>query len=65
MGNVHLNIFEKGIADAIDSDDFHAKVLSLEPSWEKLFPGFYKWFLTHRKKDFLQSVSSLQEKVQM
>ena len=38
---------------------------SLEPSWEKLFPGFYNWFLTHRKKDFLQGVSSLQEKVQM
>ena len=23
----------------------------------KDFPGFYNWFLTHNKKDFLQSVT--------
>ena len=28
----------------------------MEPRWEKLCPGFYNWFLTHRKKEFLQSV---------
>ena len=50
------NILEKGIADATDSGDFHAKLFSLEPSWEKLCAGFHNWFLTHRKKNFLQSV---------
>ena len=30
------DILEKGIANATDSDDFHAKLLSLKPSWEKL-----------------------------
>ena len=50
------NILEKGIADATDSGDFHAKLFSLEPSWEKLCTGFHNWFLTHRKKNFLQSV---------
>ena len=30
--------------------------LSLEPSWEKLCPGFYNSFLTHRRKTFLHSV---------
>ena len=50
------DILEKGIADATDSDDFHAKLLSLEPRWKELCPGFYNWFLTHRKKEFLQSV---------
>ena len=49
------DILEKGIADATDSDDLHARRLSLEPHWEKLCPGFYNWFLTHRKKEFLQS----------
>ena len=47
-------ILEKGIA--AHSDDFHAKLLSLEPRWEKLCPGFYNWFLIHRKKGFLLSV---------
>ena len=49
---------EKDIADATDSDDFHAKLLSSWPRWEKLCFGFYNWFLTHRKKEFLQSVIS-------
>ena len=39
-----------------DSDDFHAKLLSLEPRWKKLSPEFYNLFLTHCKKEFLQSV---------
>ena len=50
------DILEKGTVDATDSDDFHAKLLSRETRWKKLCPGFYNWFLTHRKKEFLQSV---------
>ena len=49
-------ILEKDTADATDSDDFHAKLFSLELQWEKLCRRVYNWFLTHRKKKFLQSV---------
>ena len=38
------DILEKSIADVTDSDDSHAKLLSLEPRWEKLCPGFYIGF---------------------
>ena len=44
------DILGKGIADATASDDFHARLFSLEPRWEKPCPGFYNWFLTHHKK---------------
>ena len=47
---------EKGIAEASDSDLFNARLLSLQPRWDKLCPGFYNWFITHRKKEFIQSV---------
>ena len=50
------DILGKGIADATASDDFHARLFSLEPRWEKPCPGFCNWFLTHRKKEFFQSV---------
>ena len=56
-------ILDKGIADGTDSDDFHAKLLSVQPCREKLCPGFYYWFLTHHKKSFSRVSSSLQEKV--
>ena len=49
------DILEKGIADATDSDDFYAKLLSLEPRWKKLTA----------RKSFSRVSSSLQEKVQM
>ena len=51
----HL-IFEKGIVDVTDSGDFHAKLLSLQLRWEKLCSGFYKWFSTHLKKQFLHII---------
>ena len=50
-------IFEKCIADAIDSDGFHAKLFSLQPPWEELCCGFYN-------KSFSRVSSSLQEKIQ-
>ena len=48
--------FQEGLADAEDSDDFNTKLLSLKPRWDKLCPGFYNWFLVHRKKEFIESV---------
>ena len=47
---------EKGLAEADDEDDFTAKLLSCQPRWEKLCSGFYDWFVTHRKRDFIASV---------
>ena len=47
--------FETGIADAADSDEFNSRLSALKPRWEKLCPGFFQWFLTHRKKDFERS----------
>ena len=48
--------FEMGIADATDSDEFNARLMSLQPRWGKLCPGFFQWFITNRKQDFLNSV---------
>ena len=49
-------IFEKRLADSVDSDDFSAKLLSLQPRWKKLCPGFYAWFTGQRKSQFISSV---------
>ena len=56
-GKREYNIFKTGLADTNDSEDFKAKFLSLKPRLKKLCPGFYNWFLTHHKKEFLQSVT--------
>ncbi len=50
------NLFQKGIADSTDKDDFEAKLLSLKPRWEKICPGFFGWFEKNRKADFISSV---------
>ena len=50
------NLFERGIADSLDKDDFEAKLLSLKPRWEKICPGFFGWFEKNRKADFISSV---------
>ena len=47
---------ENGLIEADNEDDFTAKLASCQLKWEKLCPGFYDWFLTHRKKDFITSV---------
>ena len=50
------DVVENGLAESDDEDVFNAKLISLEPKWEKLCQGFYGWFCTHRKKDFVTSV---------
>ena len=30
--------------------------MSLKIRWDKLCPGFHDWFVSHRKKDFVESV---------
>jgi len=47
---------ELGLASAEDADDFKAKLLSLEESWNNLAPGFHDWFSTHRANQFIECV---------
>ena len=49
-------VYDFGLAEAFDEDDFNAKLASLKSRWESLCPGFFNWFVTHRKKEFVESV---------
>ena len=51
-----MEVYEFGLAESFDEDDFNEKLTGLKPRWEKLFPGFHKWFITHRKNDFIEHV---------
>ena len=44
-GSKVANIFEYGIVEEIDPDNFNAKLDSLEDRWEAIFPGFHQWFV--------------------
>ena len=44
------------MADSTDPDDFQAKLGSLQEKWDRLCPGFHKWFCEKRKPIFVQSV---------
>ena len=48
--------FEKGLADSTNENDMNRKLSDLKPRWDKLCPGFYAWFVKHRKSDFITSV---------
>ena len=48
--------YEYGLAESLDVDDFQAKVASLEGKWKTTVPGFYQWFLKHRKVLFEESL---------
>ena len=41
-GSRAVNFYEYGIVEAIDPDDFKAKLDSLEDRWEALCQGFYQ-----------------------
>ena len=45
------------MADSPDHDDFHAKPERLKEEWDKLCPGFHKWFCNKRKPIFVQNVT--------
>ena len=66
-GSRVANFYEYGIAEAIDPDDFNAKLDSLEDRWEALCPGFHQWFVQNRKSLFFESViqSALQGSVRI
>ena len=41
-------VLEFGLADAVDADDLHVKLLSLKDVWDELVPDFHAWFLKRR-----------------
>ena len=50
------DVFECGLADAANEDELIVKLDNVKAKWEKLVPGFHKWFVTHRKQDFAECV---------
>ena len=48
------NVYEYGLAEALDEDDFSIKLQSLKDSWESLCPGFFNWFKKTRVSQFLK-----------
>ena len=47
--------FTYGILEAIDPDDFNAKLDLLEDRWEALCSRFHQWFVQNRISLFLES----------
>lgn len=55
-----------GLYDAKSEDDFDQKLSLLRDKWEKLAPGFHKWFQRFQSADFKQSmISSVREASQL
>ena len=48
--------YEYGVAESLDTDDFQAKLVSLEGKWKTTVPELHEWFLKHRKVLFEESV---------
>ena len=53
-GSQNKVLFQEGLADAIDKDDFKAKLASLKPACEVIAPGFHCWFEDNRSKVFIE-----------
>ena len=49
-------VYEMGLAEAQDKEDFIVKLESLKERWNGLCPGFYEWFVAKRNEKFQQSV---------
>ena len=43
-GSQNKGLLQDGLAEAIDSVDFQAKLLRLEPVWNEIASGFHRWF---------------------
>ena len=53
-GSQNEVFFQEGLADAIDKDDFKAKLASLKSAWEVIAPGFHCWFQDNRSEIFIE-----------
>ena len=49
-------MIEYGLADSKDGNDLIKRLESFRESWESLYPGFHKWFVSKRKAIFQNSV---------
>eukprot|EP00112_Aurelia_sp_Birch-Aquarium-sp1_P014208 Seg3052.3 transcript_id=Seg3052.3/GoldUCD/mRNA.D3Y31 product="hypothetical protein" protein_id=Seg3052.3/GoldUCD/D3Y31 len=45
-------IFQAGLADSADREDFSTKLESLQDIWDDLLPGFFSWFKKRRSVVF-------------
>ena len=43
-------LYEYGLAESSDAQEFSEKLASLERKWERRCPGFFKWFNEKQKK---------------
>ena len=43
-------LYEYGLAESSDAEEFSEKLASLERKWKSRCPGFFKWFNEKRKK---------------
>lgn len=66
FGQKEGSILHMGLYDAKSEDDFDQKLSLLRDKWEKLAPGFHKWFQRFQSADFKQSmISSVLEASQL
>ena len=49
-------LLQEGLADAINKDDFKAKLTSLKPAWEIIAPGFHCWFEHDSPEIFIECI---------
>ena len=49
-------VYEYGLAESENEEEFLLKLKSLETKWESLCSGFFKWFYDHRISKFVDSV---------
>ena len=55
-------MMEYGPENSKDTSDLAKRFESLRESWENLFPGFHKWFVSKRKAIFQNSVTKCASK---
>ena len=53
-GSQNEVLLQEGLADAIDKDDFKAKLASLKPAWEVIARRFNCWFQDNRSEIFIE-----------
>ena len=54
-GSRNGNLYEYGLAEAMDIEDFDVKLDSLQRKWEGLCFNFYNWLLSKRKGSSLKA----------
>ena len=50
-------LYEYGLAESSDEEEFCGKLNSLQQKWESRCEGFFDWFCGNRKQKFINSVT--------